>query len=223
MERLGHLIEKLKQQHASGMDAQSLMLTVQMIQKELLLLKGSIKKKGRNGVSVVMPVQLDIRFSAPEITSDNKEEKLIFELSDEIEMPISSSAIYQIPTFIYQQEMQGISTTEKDLDEAFIPDEQLLDTPIEPILELTSTPQKEPIKDLKKAIDIDHRRLFIDHLFKGDETMYERSIKTINNFNVYSEAEFWIRRELTVKIGWKDEELLVRQFNQLVSRRFELI
>lgn len=77
-----------------------------------------------------------------------------------------------------------------------------------------------PVKDLKKAIGVNDRFLYINELFRGDEAMYERSIKTINGFSIYPEAEYWIRRELKTKLGWKDSDDTVRQFDQLVKRRF---
>jgi hypothetical protein len=73
---------------------------------------------------------------------------------------------------------------------------------------------------LRKAIGINDRYVFISELFRGDETMYERSIKTINGFNVYGEAELWIKRELKLKLAWLDENETVRLFDQLVKRRF---
>lgn len=77
-----------------------------------------------------------------------------------------------------------------------------------------------PIKDLRKAIGINDRYRFIHELFKGDETMFERSIKTINDFSIFPEAEFWVRRELKTKLGWNGDDALVQQFDQLVRRRF---
>jgi|GEM_PF-94433 len=77
-----------------------------------------------------------------------------------------------------------------------------------------------PIKDLRKAISISDRYLFINELFRGEESGYERSIKTINNFNVYQEARYWIDRELKVKMGWDDKSPAVKQFDSLVQRRF---
>jgi hypothetical protein len=50
--------------------------------------------------------------------------------------------------------------------------------------------------------------------------MYERSIKTINTFHIFAEAEFWIQRELKVKLGWDTSLELVKTFDQLVKRRF---
>jgi hypothetical protein len=76
------------------------------------------------------------------------------------------------------------------------------------------------IKDLKKAIGINDRFVFINELFRGDETMYERSIKTINNFSIYPEAQYWIERELKVKLGWDNDRPSTMEFYALVKRRF---
>lgn len=87
-------------------------------------------------------------------------------------------------------------------------------------IELGDALTEAPIRDLKKAIGVNDRFLFINELFRGDEPMYERSIKTINNFSILPEAQYWIQRELKVKIGWKDSDDVVKQFDQLVKRRF---
>jgi len=87
-------------------------------------------------------------------------------------------------------------------------------------VELGTMLQASPVRDLKKAIGINDRYVFINELFRGDEAMYERSIKTINNFGNYAEAEFWIRRELKLKMAWNEEAESVHHFDQLVKRRF---
>lgn len=86
--------------------------------------------------------------------------------------------------------------------------------------ELSDTLKDTPVKDLKKAIGINDRFKFLNELFRGDDAMYERSIKTINSYAIYPEAEYWIRRELKLKLGWDDKNETVRQFDQLVRRRF---
>lgn len=86
--------------------------------------------------------------------------------------------------------------------------------------EVAAVLQGTPVKDLKKAIGINDRYLFINELFRGDENMYERSLKTINSFNIYPEAEYWIQRELKVKLGWLEDNEAVKIFDQLVKRRF---
>ncbi len=77
-----------------------------------------------------------------------------------------------------------------------------------------------PIRDLKRAIGINDRYLFISELFRGDEVMYERSIKTINNFSIYQEAYYWMERELKLKLAWDMEKYSSQLFYQLVKRRF---
>ncbi len=86
--------------------------------------------------------------------------------------------------------------------------------------ELSDSLQETSIKDLRKGIGVNDRFLFINELFRGDEVMYERSIKTINGFTIFPEAEYWIKRELKLKIGWDDKNPVVKQFDQLIRRRF---
>jgi hypothetical protein len=86
--------------------------------------------------------------------------------------------------------------------------------------ELASVLTEGPVRDLKKAIGINDRFVFLNELFRGDEAMYERSLKTINNFRIYPEAEYWIERELKVKLGWDEDKDVVKHFRQLVKRRF---
>lgn len=80
--------------------------------------------------------------------------------------------------------------------------------------------KESPVKDLRKAVGINDRFVFVRELFRGDDAMYDRSIKTINNFNIHSEADYWITRELKHKLGWDEQDATVRTFLQLVRRRF---
>jgi hypothetical protein len=88
------------------------------------------------------------------------------------------------------------------------------------VVELKSALNDTPVRDLKKAIGINDRYVFINQLFRGDEVMYERSLKTINGFRILPEAEYWMERELKVKLGWDENREATRHFYQLVKRRF---
>lgn len=76
------------------------------------------------------------------------------------------------------------------------------------------------VKDLKDAIGINDKFQFIQELFRSDKTMYDRSIKTINESMSLQEAENWIERELKIKLGWNENDPLVKQFYSLVRKRF---
>lgn len=86
--------------------------------------------------------------------------------------------------------------------------------------ELAQVLKETPIKDLRKGIGINDRFTFVRELFRGDEAAYERSIKTINGFGIYTEAEYWMSRELKLKLGWNENSEIVQHFYQLVKRRF---
>ena len=136
--------------------------------------------------------------------------------------------VEDIPTLTHQQPTQGSSRAtaskpvSKELHQTITSDHSAsLNDKLKQIkIELSDTLKEVPIKDLKKAIGLNDRFLFIRELFRGDETMYERSIKTINGFTIFPEAEYWIKRELKLKLAWDDHNEYVKQFDQLVKRRF---
>ena len=118
----------------------------------------------------------------------------------------------EIPTLSHQPREREVNDTAQT--------ESLNDKLKQGKTELVEVLKETPVKDLRKAIGINDRFLFINDLFRGDESMYERSIKTINSFNIYPEAEYWINRELKVKLGWDNNHSTVQHFDQLVKRRF---
>ena len=86
--------------------------------------------------------------------------------------------------------------------------------------ELKDIHKDAPIADLKKSIGVNERFLYLNELFRNDDVMYDKSIKTINSFTTYADAELWIRKELKLRLGWDDNYTTVKQFYNLVKRRF---
>ncbi len=119
----------------------------------------------------------------------------------------------EIPTLSHQPRA-------KEVNEQSSEGESLNDKLKQGKTELVEVLKETPVKDLRKAIGINDRFLFISELFRGDEAMYERSIKTINSFSIFPEAEYWINRELKTKLGWTADHTAVQHFDQLVKRRF---
>ncbi|WP_298708877.1 hypothetical protein [Chitinophaga sp.] len=76
------------------------------------------------------------------------------------------------------------------------------------------------VPDLKSAIGINDKFQFMEALFRGDKTMYERSVKTINECANLQEAEYWIERELKIKLGWDESDPVAQHFYSLVRKRF---
>jgi hypothetical protein len=240
MERVKTLIEKLQQQVAENATADKLLMTVQMLQSELLHQKGKAEIKGK--VMVLMPGAAVRGIQGIKQKEEPVEEEKIIEvlkvdekeIEEELEeikrnaeaknqMSINAKPVLMfdpiedVPTLTHQTPLPG---TQKNINESATRPESLNERLKQSKIELSDMLTEAPVRDLKKAIGVNDRFLFINELFRGDEAAYERSIKTINNFSIYPEAQYWIERELKIKIGWKETDPIVNQFDQLVKRRF---
>ena len=77
---------------------------------------------------------------------------------------------------------------------------------------------RQPIKDLKSAIGLNQKFLFMNDLFEGDNELFNNAINKINAFNTLPEAIAFINGELSS--AWDKENSLVLNFMDLVERRF---
>jgi len=203
MERVGTLINKLKEQFDQQADSANLSITAQLLLAELQFNNNNESLQGK--VSVVMPSIL----INPALSNS------LFETPFKIPTQIQQD----FPEKVIEPEGKKEVITLNDLinkNELFELNDQLKEERVEVIAKLEET----PIRDLRKAISINDRYLFANSLFRGDENMYERSIKTINSFSIYPEAQYWIQRELKVKLGWVESDDTVKHFDHLIKRRF---
>jgi hypothetical protein len=249
MERIESLISKLKEQFEQKADPALLLGTVQLLQFELTKLKSDKSYSlGTAKVAVVLPAAT--RSMAQTVaTADLSQYAKYAPKAEATEAPAAPvfkadpPAVKEVKETLLVDE-GGVSVVQKNgqLDMVFDPlmevptftnqskEREVNDIGHQPVslndrlkegkTELVEILKETPIKDLRKAVGINDRFLFINELFRGDENMYERCIKTINSFNIYAEAEYWISRELKVKLGWNNEQPVVQQFDQLVKRRF---
>ena len=220
MERIQTLINRLQEQVRQNADVSQMQMTLQLLQSELnQLQKTSSRTLGTSKVSVVLPTPVAI---APVsiIKKEVEEEEVIsipkIKSKPKSQLDLHFDPMNEIPTF--SQYKIG-----KEVNEAVEQKESLNDRLKENRTELLHSLKETPIRDLRKGIGINDRFVFISELFRGDEPMYERSIKTINSFNIYPEAEYWMNRELKIKLGWDDTKEIVKHFYQLVKRRFALM
>ena len=249
MERVETLCNLLSEKLQKKATISELLTTVKMIESELLhLQKITPKATSDTPTTAINIAKQTIPEQPTEINLEYENEEKIIEVLqvDEAEMeaeleeikrnvedrsklshqnkpPVLFDAIDDVPTLASRQKTP-ISQIKniKEVHET-LPAESnvsLNDKLKQASNELSETLQEAPVKDLKKAIGINDRFKFLSELFRGDEAMYERSIKTINSYAIYPEAEYWIRRELKLKLGWDDKNETVRQFDQLVRRRF---
>ena len=231
MERIEALISKLNDQYRQKAGAAQMLITIRMLEAALAEhSQNSHNTLGTSKVSVVLPrstvgtyykeeeieqkpvkekVEAPVVIEKQYVNAKREREPVMQE-----QMNLAFDPILEIPTLSQQHSL-------KEINEAVaIQQESLNDRLKQSRTELAENLKETPIRDLRKAIGVNDRFVFISELFRGDEAMYERSIKTINGFNIYAEAEYWINRELKTKIGWDDSRDIVKHFYKLVKRRF---
>jgi hypothetical protein len=225
MDRIQSLIAKLKNQAEQNADVEQMLVTIQLLQNELVCRQKAVKTLNTAKVAVVLPSSFKIDTTiyekyAPKVAEEAEEvvvqEKVVAEAKKNDSNDLSFDPM-DIPTLSHQVVSEDIKPKSKS---RIAETESLNDRLKQGKMELLETLREAPVRDLRKAIGINDRFLFINDLFRGDESMYERSLKTINGFNIYAEAEYWINRELKVKLGWDADHPTVIQFDQLVKRRF---
>lgn len=223
MERVGTLINKLQEQFNRKEAVDKLAITAQLLLAELQMQKPASNTSSK--VAVVMP---SIAISNTEIDKGTEIHAAAATQPAMEEKEAAGKSLFEsytdIPTLIHQPAPNPVAKEDvmvKEVNELLINDIPELNEHLkEYTIEVASLLDETPVRDLKKAISINDRYLFINHLFRGDENMYERSIKTINGFNIFPEAQYWIQRELKVKLGWLEDNPSVKLFDQLVKRRF---
>jgi len=220
MERIQALVNRLQEQVKQNADVAQMQVTLQLLQAELnQKQRTSVRTLGTSKVSVVLPTPVAFKpVPVPVIEQRVEEPQEAIPVpkskpKNNNQLDIHFDPMNEIPTF--SQHKIG-----KEVNEAIEQHESLNDKLKENRTEIMHALKDTPIKDLRKGIGINDRFVFINELFRGDEPMYERSIKTINSFNIYQEAEYWMNRELMIKLGWDDTREAVKHFYQLVRRRF---
>ncbi len=246
MERIQVLIEKLQQQFKQNENASAMLLTVQLLQNELSSVQNSNKILGTSKVAVVMPnasafnrnlqerqagpmkeevyKPVEIKQQPALVAESLKKEDAPQRINETPQQPLVTQnvplfdlhvdSVVEAPTLLQQQihkEVNELISNNKESLNDRLKKEQK---------EIAHILKDSPIKDLRKAIGLNDKFVFISELFRGDEVMYDRSIKTINTFHILPEAEYWMNRELKVKLGWNDHNETVQHFYQLVRRRF---
>ncbi|MFZ9242053.1 MAG: hypothetical protein ACO295_02490 [Sediminibacterium sp.] len=201
MERVKALADKFNQQLAQNADSAALRQTAIQILAELEAMP--TVETLPNNVSVIMP-SVDYAVAEPmKVIEAVKVEETV----KKVEPVIAAEPI--------------LMTKPK---EVFVEEKPVMEVPktetIETKKEVAEKIALQPIKDLRAAIGINDKFQFMEELFNKDEALFESSIKTINAYKNFAEAQFWIKQNLRNKFNWVEESATVMAFDQLVKRRF---
>jgi hypothetical protein len=78
----------------------------------------------------------------------------------------------------------------------------------------------QPISDLKQAITLNDKLLYIKDLFNGYNLAYSEALDILNRFNSFDEAENFLKTSYAVKNNWDSKPSTAEKFYELLRRRF---
>ena len=216
MDSVKSLVEKLSEQLRHNEDKSNLIITAQQILTEL------------GGAVIAKPLPQNIYQETP---MDSPAEEVVMQAQvtpelapitntdQELETPVEVIDENLVPNIVeaHAVENSQVNLAEVKTEPILVASEKI---EIKEVKEVKDHLVMEPIKDLRSAIGINDKFQFIQELFGGDEKLFEVGIKTINAFKIFPEAQFYIKRELREKNNWDEESNVVKQFDQLIKRRF---
>jgi len=78
----------------------------------------------------------------------------------------------------------------------------------------------DKISDLKKAITLNEKLLYIKDLFNGYSLAYSEAIEILNRFTSLNEADLFLKKNYVVKNNWESKPETTAKLYALLQRRY---
>ncbi len=78
----------------------------------------------------------------------------------------------------------------------------------------------KPITDIKLAITLNDKLLFVKDLFNGYNLAYSEAIEILNRFNTFEEAMRFLKTNYVSKNNWDSKPATTEKFYDLLKRRY---
>jgi hypothetical protein len=79
----------------------------------------------------------------------------------------------------------------------------------------------QPISNLKSAINLNDKLLYIKDLFRGYSLAYSEAIEILNRFTNFEEAERFLNKNYVVKNEWESKPETTEKFYTLLKRKYD--
>jgi hypothetical protein len=78
----------------------------------------------------------------------------------------------------------------------------------------------KPISDIKLAITLNDKLLYVKDLFNGYNLAYSEAIEILNRFNTFEEASRFLKTNYVTKNNWDSKPVTTEKFYELLKRRY---
>ena len=86
-------------------------------------------------------------------------------------------------------------------------------------LTLADKLRTQKLDDLNKAVNMADKFLFMNDLFKGENSAYKEALEVLNKLSDHAEAERYMAA-LGIQYGWEENSKTEKKFRELVARKF---
>lgn len=128
--------------------------------------------------------------------------------SKEVEIPVDAASSPKeeparpltINEMIHQQKQAGVNVTQQ----------------------FQTSTAKDKVVDLKTAVSLNDKLLYIKDLFNGYSLAYSEAIELLNRFDSFAEADAFLQANYAVKNGWAEKAQTVDKFYSLLRKKFNV-
>ncbi|MGN6180749.1 MAG: hypothetical protein ACTHNW_16320 [Mucilaginibacter sp.] len=78
----------------------------------------------------------------------------------------------------------------------------------------------QPISDLKAAINLNDKLLYVKDLFNGYSLAYSEAIEILNRFSSFDEADLFLKKNYVAKNNWEGKPETTAKFYEILKRRY---
>ncbi|HWW42381.1 hypothetical protein [Pedobacter sp.] len=164
----------------------------------------------------------------PEEEDELGPEPFLVEHGEEMDEEIPAQNIVETPASPVKESVQQQDLFKEDIAEIDQRPVQntIPDAPVKPTLNellgggMKSEPNKAEVADLKQAISLNDKLLYIKDLFNGYNLAYAEVIDLVNKMPDFKTADTFLQNNYAVKNDWKSKQATVDRFYELLNRRF---
>lgn len=129
-----------------------------------------------------------------------EQKEIVVETNQPSVEPPKPSRPLTLNELIQQQKQAGVSNTQK--------------------FATSSASSADKVTDLKSAISLNDKLLFIKDLFNGYSLAYSEAIELLNRFDNFSEADAFLQTNYAMKNGWSQKSQTVEKLYIVLRKRF---
>lgn len=78
----------------------------------------------------------------------------------------------------------------------------------------------QPVSDLKAAINLNDKLLYVKDLFNGYSLAYSEAIEILNRFSSFEEADLFLKKNYVAKNNWEGKPETTEKFYSILKRRY---